>query len=119
MSLHFKTEAEANLDRYARISPSVLAAIETNKEAFMDLLGKIFEDTKDELIQVSLPEPEEGELPIDPAVLDQVKRLVLATYLVSFLVQDIPFVADTLGNAHQEGVEDGYAYVQVKRMRRN
>ena len=133
MSLHFTTEAEAHLDRFAKISPSVLKAIEDNREAFMALMAKIFAETNGELIQVTTVSPEQAEniealsgegietkdTPADPALIEKVKGLVLAVYLTSFFVQDIPFLQDTLSHAHSNGVDDGYAYVNVKRMQRN
>lgn len=130
MSLHFVTEAEAHLDRYSKINPNVLNAIENNKPAFMALMSKIFAETKDGLIQIHTVNPNQAEdheqlqgetedTPISPEQLELIKNLVLSCYLVSFFVQEIPYLEDTLQTAHHAGVEDGYAYLQVKRMARN
>lgn len=130
MSLHFKSEVEAALDRYSRLDPNVLNAIEANKPAFMELMSKTLSEMRGGLIQVHLVNPDQAEdheqlqgetsdTQIDPVILENVKNLVLACYLVSFFVQEIPYLEETLQSAHENGVEDGYAYLQVKRMVRN
>ena len=119
MGLHFKTEKEQILDRYATIEPAILSAIETNRGAFMDLLGKIYDDTAGALINEVESESEKPPTAEEQATIIAAKRLVLAAYLVSFLVQDVPYLGDSLRQAHEKGIEDGYAYAQVKRMQRN
>ncbi len=135
MSVHFMTnaEVEANLDRFSKISPAVLKAIEDNRDAFMALMSKIFAETNGELIRVHTITPEEAaklsqlnedgietrDTPADPALIEKVKGLLIAVYLTSFFVQDVPFLEDTIAMAHSNGVEDGYAYIHVKRMQRN
>lgn len=131
MSLHFQTEQEAILDRYAAISPVVLAAVENNKAEFIQLLLKIYGDLKGEMIKVNVLSPEQAkkhkglaetetkDIPISSELLDEIKALMLGTYLISFLIQGHSYLGPTIKVAHDNGVEDGYAYSQVKAMAKN
>ncbi len=116
MGMHFATEAEAHLNRFATISPDVISAIENNREAFMALMAKIQAEFKGAVLAPSIIDPDN---PADPVLVKEAEGLVLATYLLSFLVQDISYGHQALGIAHNEGCEDGHAYAAICRMRAN
>jgi hypothetical protein len=120
MATHFVTRDEQILDYFAKIDPVILKTIEDNREEFMALMAKFYDQMGENLISVTRNLKEKSEeTPAEDKFVDEVKHLVLATYLVSFLVQGIPEINDVLQVAHHTGVEDGYAFTQVRRMRRN
>lgn len=130
MGFYVKNDFEEDLDRYAKIKPSVLQAIEKNRPAFMALMLSILEETANDLIVVTTLSPEEAEnnanlkgetadTAVNEQILQTVKSMVMANYMVAFLSEEVSFSSAVLHNAVVHGMKDGHAYLRVKTMPRH
>lgn len=111
------------IERLARINPQVLQAVTNNRQAFLELMGKIRLETEDKLIQLQVidAQGDEKEQP-DHNELVLVESLCIALYLTSFFRQEMALpeaLTPLITHVWEEGARDGHAYNTVRQMPRH